>query len=265
MPGRLHQVAWSKPPLAGARGGARACSPGCVRIRAITTGLQDGGNDLELTTAVRAVVDVDLKHAFEQPGPADARWPAVRASPNSTARATPSARCCTAPWSLIWRPGLRCLAPASSMARVAPHTTALCGAGVSQIPGVRSVANGFARVRCENCAHDCLVAYACKGRSVCPSCSTRHTALALALRRNWDTRYPTLVTASLRCKADIERVSLSFCFGQKPVGRPDPWGSLKIRSTLQMAGIGTPAPSGQSGFVLDVKIFSGHHRGYRGR
>ena len=105
--------------------------------------LQDGGNDLELTTAVRAVVDVDLKHALEQPGPADARWPAVRASPNSTARATPSARCCTAPWSLIWRPGLRCLAPASSMARVAPHTTALCGAGVSQIPGVRSLCQRY--------------------------------------------------------------------------------------------------------------------------
>jgi len=29
---------------------------------------EDGGDDLELTTAVRAVLQVDLEHALEQPG-----------------------------------------------------------------------------------------------------------------------------------------------------------------------------------------------------
>ncbi|QJQ06565.1 transposase [Undibacterium piscinae] len=34
-------------------------------------------------------------------------------------------------------------------------------------------AYGFARVRCEACGHDFLVAFSCKGRGVCPSCNTR--------------------------------------------------------------------------------------------
>jgi len=41
---------------------------------------EDGGDDLELTTAVRAVLDVDLEHPLEQPSPADARRPAMRAA-----------------------------------------------------------------------------------------------------------------------------------------------------------------------------------------
>ena len=34
-------------------------------------------------------------------------------------------------------------------------------------------AHGFARVWCEGCAHDYLVAFACKGRRGCPSCNAR--------------------------------------------------------------------------------------------
>lgn len=34
-------------------------------------------------------------------------------------------------------------------------------------------AHGFARARCEDCGHDYFVAFSCKGRGVCPSCSTR--------------------------------------------------------------------------------------------
>ncbi len=30
-------------------------------------------------------------------------------------------------------------------------------------------ANGFARARCDDCGHDFLVAFSCKGRGVCPS------------------------------------------------------------------------------------------------
>lgn len=35
------------------------------------------------------------------------------------------------------------------------------------------LAYGFARVRCGECGHDTLIAYSCKGRGVCPSCTTR--------------------------------------------------------------------------------------------
>jgi hypothetical protein len=35
------------------------------------------------------------------------------------------------------------------------------------------LAHGFARARCDQCGHDFLVAFSCKGRGVCPSCNTR--------------------------------------------------------------------------------------------
>ena len=44
--------------------------------------------------------------------------------------------------------------------------------------------HGFARARCADCGHDFLIAYSCKGRGVCPSCTTRRmveTAAHLAL------------------------------------------------------------------------------------
>ena len=46
-----------------------------------------------------------------------------RPDPSSTTRAIPSARCCTAPWPVICRPGLRSSAPARSIARATstPH------------------------------------------------------------------------------------------------------------------------------------------------
>jgi len=37
-------------------------------------------------------------------------------------------------------------------------------------------AHGFARARCDDCGHDFLVAFSCKGRGVCPSCNTRRMA-----------------------------------------------------------------------------------------
>jgi hypothetical protein len=37
-------------------------------------------------------------------------------------------------------------------------------------------AHGFARARCDNCGHDVFVAFSCKGRGVCPSCTTRRMA-----------------------------------------------------------------------------------------
>ena len=41
-------------------------------------------------------------------------------------------------------------------------------------------AHGFARARGDDCGHDYLVAFSCKGRSVCPSCNTRRMAEAAA-------------------------------------------------------------------------------------
>ena len=35
---------------------------------------------------------------------------------------------------------------------------------------------GFLRVRCEDCAHEKLVAYSCKRRGICPACGARRMA-----------------------------------------------------------------------------------------
>ncbi|WP_426754776.1 transposase zinc-binding domain-containing protein [Myxococcus sp. Y35] len=35
------------------------------------------------------------------------------------------------------------------------------------------LAHGFARVRCERCKDELLVAFSCKGRGVCPSCNAK--------------------------------------------------------------------------------------------
>jgi hypothetical protein len=38
------------------------------------------------------------------------------------------------------------------------------------------LAQGFARARCSGCGHDFLVAFSCKNRGICPSCTTRRMA-----------------------------------------------------------------------------------------
>ena len=38
------------------------------------------------------------------------------------------------------------------------------------------LAYGFARARCDDCGHDFLIAFSCKGRGICPSCNTRRMA-----------------------------------------------------------------------------------------
>lgn len=38
------------------------------------------------------------------------------------------------------------------------------------------LAYGFARARCDDCGHDFLIAFSCKGRGVCPSRNTRRMA-----------------------------------------------------------------------------------------
>jgi hypothetical protein len=42
------------------------------------------------------------------------------------------------------------------------------------------LACGFAHAYCDTCGHDFLVAFSCKGRGLCPSCTTRRMAEAAA-------------------------------------------------------------------------------------
>ena len=35
------------------------------------------------------------------------------------------------------------------------------------------LAHGFTRIRCQACGDELLLAFSCKGRTVCPSCTTR--------------------------------------------------------------------------------------------
>ena len=62
------------------------------------------------------------------------------------------------------------------------------------------LAHGFARERCESCKDEFLVAFSCKGRGVCPSCSAKRahvTAVHLVERvlphvpyRQWTLSFP---------------------------------------------------------------------------
>ena len=69
--------------------------------------------------------------------------------------------------------------------------------------------HGFARIRCDACAHEYLLAFSCKGRYVCPSCHAKR----LAIWAQWlDT---TLLAIAVRavgaCGKDVARtVELSF-------------------------------------------------------
>jgi hypothetical protein len=65
------------------------------------------------------------------------------------------------------------------------------------------LAHGFARVRCESCKDEFLVAFSCKGRGVCPSCNAKRahvTAMQWVERvlphvpyRQWTLSFPQRV------------------------------------------------------------------------
>ena len=42
------------------------------------------------------------------------------------------------------------------------------------------LAYGFARARCPDCTAEFLVAFSCKGRGVCPSCTTKRMAATVS-------------------------------------------------------------------------------------
>ena len=43
----------------------------------------------------------------------------------------------------------------------------------AEFVGRRVLAHGFARARCEDCGHERLIPFSCKGRGICPSCNAR--------------------------------------------------------------------------------------------
>jgi hypothetical protein len=75
------------------------------------------------------------------------------------------------------------------------------------------LARGFARVRCSTCGHDMLVAFSCKTRGVCPSCTTRrahdtaahlvdHVLPAVPLRQ-WVLTFPRAVRFELARRPEL--------------------------------------------------------------
>ncbi|AZP12282.1 IS91 family transposase [Undibacterium parvum] len=89
----------------------------------------------------------------------------------------PSKVCSIAPSLVTSKPGSRLPLAASLMGKVICTRQRLMSRLRFAKPQMRHAfansAYGFARVRCEACGHDFLVAFSCKGRGVCPSCNTR--------------------------------------------------------------------------------------------
>lgn len=75
------------------------------------------------------------------------------------------------------------------------------------------LANGFSRVQCPQCHHEFLVAHSCKGRGLCPSCSSRRmTATAAHITtkvlpdvpvRQWVLSVPWEIRGLLAAKATV--------------------------------------------------------------
>ncbi len=106
------------------------------------------------------------------------------------------------------------------------------------------LAHGFARVRCESCKDELLVAFSCKGRGVCPSCNAKRahvTAVHLVERvlphvpyRQWTLSFPHRVRWVLLKEAGLLTSSPSSCARCSPysvgerggrasvMGRPGP-------------------------------------------
>jgi hypothetical protein len=57
--------------------------------------------------------------------------------------------------------------------------------------------NGFARIRCPECAEEYLLAFSCKTRELCPSCAARRATLVVGL-------FPALLGVGLLCTLSVE-------------------------------------------------------------
>jgi hypothetical protein len=86
----------------------------------------------------------------------------------------PSARCSIKRWPCTTSLGLTWPARASSTGRATTTHQALASQAFAEYLKCGIFAHGFARVRCDDCGQDFLVAFSCKGRGVRSfSCTTR--------------------------------------------------------------------------------------------
>ena len=103
------------------------------------------------------------------------------------------------------------------------------------------LACGFARARCGACGHDFLVAFSCKGRGLCPSCTTRRMAETAAQLvehvfpqvpvRQWVVTFPRRLRFFLhRNPALLGRVRRSVL---RAAQRPHPPALLRHRRDVQ--------------------------------
>jgi hypothetical protein len=86
------------------------------------------------------------------------------------------------------------------------------------------LAHGFARARCADCGHDFLVAFSCKGRGVCSSCSTRRLAETAAHRvdpvfpgapvRQWVLSFPKRLRYFLHRQSNLVNPVLRIFLGE---------------------------------------------------
>ena len=88
------------------------------------------------------------------------------------------------------------------------------------------LACGFARARCGDCGHDFLVAFSCKVRGICPSCTTRRMAETAAHlvehvfpqvpMRQWVVTFPKRLRYFLHRDAGRDPI-------RAPSSAPPPW------------------------------------------
>jgi hypothetical protein len=109
------------------------------------------------------------------------------------------------------------------------------------------LAHGFARVRCESCKDELLVAFSCKGRGECPSCNAKRaqvTAVHLVERvmphvpyRQWTLSFAHRVRwVLLKDVGLLSDVLTVFLRGVRPPG-------ALPTATAALDGGGRPAPS----------------------
>ncbi|HYH95520.1 transposase zinc-binding domain-containing protein [Hyalangium sp.] len=137
------------------------------------------------------------------------------------------------------------------------------------------LAHGFARVRCESCKDELLVAFSCKGRGVCPSCNAKRahvTAVHLVERvlprvpyRQWTLSFPHRVRWVLLKEAgllsDVLTLFLravSHCSGgsDKPHEVP-----RRLCSRRQTAAISGPCRRGGGGAAGGEPVVGPRARG----
>jgi hypothetical protein len=109
----------------------------------------------------------------------------------------------------------------AELAAAAPHGRGLSRHVEKELRGFLEcgrLEHGFARIVCRSCRAEHLVAFSCKGRGVCPSCTTRRmhdTAAHLADRviprvpmRQWVATFPTRVRYHLAADPRLAAAAL---------------------------------------------------------